>query len=93
MSIGICRHCQRERSLKLKGLCHRCYSQEDIRKQYKSESKFRSNGEPSQEEVDRTVQEQMKCLPSWFFNVSDSESEWKHREPYKQKKRRRSASG
>lgn len=67
-----CQHCGTEGGYP-RGLCYRCYSDKDIRSQYGSDSPafvYSQRGEPTAEEVERCVAEQMQCLPEWW----DSES-------------------
>jgi hypothetical protein len=63
-----CRHCGYEKANRPRGLCWVCHKDLDIRKQYPSSSKYSpvKDDEPTQEEVDATVAEQMECLPDWW---------------------------
>lgn len=62
----LCRHCVKNRVLRPRGLCWRCYYRPGVRDLYPSTSKYAPGHEPSAEEVEATVEEQMKCLPAWW---------------------------
>lgn len=72
-----CRHqgCQQEASqrrypsgkLKCRGLCARCFSTLAIRQLYPCEAKApRRDTEPTEEELERLIAQQMRCLPRWW---------------------------
>lgn len=62
-----CQHCDNP-GTRPRGLCVRCYNNPRIRQQYPSTSKFsrRMDHEPTAEEVERMVAEQMENLPDWW---------------------------
>jgi hypothetical protein len=68
-----CVHCQRPKLIRSRGMCYTCYEDEEIRKLYpKGERIFY---EPTQEEVDQCVAEQMMCLPDWFYDSWETPDE------------------
>jgi hypothetical protein len=60
-----CQHCQRPKLIRSRGLCYTCYDDHAIRVLYDFATK--PAYEPTQEEVDRIVAEQLECLPSWWW--------------------------
>ena len=61
-----CRHCRRPKVHK-NGLCSSCYRKPEVRHLYSRWRGGKQGGEePTAEEVERIVAEQMKCLPPWF---------------------------
>ncbi len=72
MTAAACRHCGKRRVNRPRGLCWQCYYAPGVKDLYPSTSKFASKSarghEPSAEEVEKMVAEQMKCLPPWWFD-------------------------
>lgn len=65
-----CVNCKRRKPRKgyTHGLCWKCSLDASIRSAHQSKSKFCPKGEPTAEEVEATVAEQMKRLPEWWNN-------------------------
>ncbi len=65
----LCRHCGEKLANRPRGLCRKCYFS-PARDLYPATSKYANKGyerhEPTEEEVEATVAEQMKCLPAWW---------------------------
>jgi hypothetical protein len=60
-----CQHCQRPKLIRSRGLCYTCYDDPEIRVLYDLATK--PCHEPTQEEVDRIVAEQMALpIPEWW---------------------------
>ena len=59
-----CVHCERISRRIRRGLCERCYKDHTIRAAHANLSCRR---EPTAEEVERCIAEQMQCLPSWWW--------------------------
>lgn len=59
----ICRHCQRNKANRPRGLCWSCYYRPGIRDQYPSTSKYAPTGEPAQAQLDAMIAEQQKTMP------------------------------
>lgn len=80
----LCKHCGRLK-IKDRGLCYRCCKIESLRKAYPPCTGWvPGKGEPTMEELDQIIHEQMKCLPSWWR--SESENENRIRLPGKEEK-------
>ena len=69
-----CRHCRKDAlSIVARGLCWRCYNKKEIRSLYPKEFKYvPPEPEPTKEEVERLVAEQMKCLPDWWYKERET---------------------
>lgn len=64
---AICANCKNERLIIARGLCSTCYFTKDIRVLYtRRKNSGPRGGEPTAEEVERVVAEQMRCLPAWW---------------------------
>lgn len=63
-----CRHCDTNAVNRPRGLCWTCYYTPGVLDLYPSTSKYcpKKHTEPSAEEVEATVAEQLKCLPEWW---------------------------
>ena len=72
---GLCRHCKVKPVRRPRGLCWACYYSPGIRASYPSANKFYSRVDQTKEEVDRIVEEQMKCLPEWWDKENGDEKE------------------
>jgi hypothetical protein len=59
-----CLHCRMDKKIRCLGLCYRCYDKKEIRVLYGGHQPW---NEPTQEEVDQCVFEQMQCLPKWWL--------------------------
>jgi hypothetical protein len=60
-----CVHCQRPKLIRSRGMCYTCYDDEEIRKLYPKGERIYY--EPTQEEVDQCVAEQMALpIPEWW---------------------------
>jgi hypothetical protein len=65
-----CKHCHHPNlPTRARGLCHRCHDVKEIRDQYPSGNKS-GQDEPTQEELDQMISEQMSCLPKWWHGES-----------------------
>ena len=62
----LCRHCGERVAARSRGLCRVCYYTPGVRELYAVKSTFYAKPQPTQEEVDRMVEEQMQCLPDWW---------------------------
>lgn len=73
----VCRHCRRCAVNRPRGLCWTCYYTPGVKEQYPFTSRFAPKStaddyhEPTTEELDAMIAEQMKNLPPW----------WKHEKP------------
>jgi hypothetical protein len=61
---GECLHCRRTLTMFSRGLCQRCFRQEEVRSLYARGSY--DSYEPTQEEVERTIAKQLANLPDWW---------------------------
>lgn len=65
-----CRHCQKGKgNLSRRWLCRRCWKNPEIKDLYKPAESFRSefgDHDPTMEELEAMISEQMKCLPAWW---------------------------
>lgn len=59
--VGECPGCKRVRPIKSKGHCSACYQAKFYRT-----AKQAVQYEPTEEELEAMIAEQMKCLPSWW---------------------------
>lgn len=59
----ICRHCQKVRANRPRGLCWGCYYTPGVLELYPSTSKFAKRREPTQAELDALIEEQRKTMP------------------------------
>lgn len=62
----ICRHCRKDRAPCHRGLCQECWRTPAIRATAPP-SKFAPKGEPTEEELEQTIAEQLKRLPPWWW--------------------------
>lgn len=62
----ICRHCEKERYIKARGLCNVCYADRAVRQMYKSQRPAWSRDEPTEEQLDALIAERMQNLPKWW---------------------------
>ena len=67
-----CVHCGAVRVVRARGLCYPCYAR--VRPQYPRlvsglaiGDKRAPAGEPTEAELERTIAEQMRCLPAWWW--------------------------
>lgn len=76
-----CRHCGTKIATRPRRLCHACYADRSVRDLYRPESKYAPNlaPEPTEEELDRMIAEQMAALPDWWKD--EAEMQRRH-EPY-----------
>lgn len=60
-----CRHCQRRKAThRRRGLCWTCRLDPSIRELYpQTESKYTPRGEPTEEELERCIAEQIGTMP------------------------------
>jgi len=61
-----CRHCMKNRADRPRGLCGACYYTPEILAQYPSANPSCVAPEPTAEEIEQLVAEQMACLPDWW---------------------------
>lgn len=75
MPVGTCRHCKEPKTwLAARDLCTACYGNLDIRNRYpllsgtmpEAVSEPLDDGDPTEEELERTIREQRKNLPAWW---------------------------
>lgn len=67
----ICRHCNRKKASRPRGLCWSCYYTPGVRERYPSQSvygKWADGGlhDPTEAELEAVIVEQMKHLPAWW---------------------------
>jgi hypothetical protein len=63
-----CNHCGKPCVVyRGRGLCWTCYGNPGIRESY-GKSKYAPGHEPTMEELDAIIAEQMKCLPNWWYS-------------------------
>ena len=63
--MSICRHCKLPRRLIRRGLCKRCYYTRAIRERYGPVKDSANLGEPTEEELERMIREQLPTMPPW----------------------------
>lgn len=65
---GTCLHCNQPRAISGRGLCTTCYTTPAIRRLYPviERGHIPRYREPTEEEVEAMVAEQMKNLPAWW---------------------------
>jgi hypothetical protein len=69
-----CRHCNRRKVHRPRGLCIVCYYTPEILALYPSTSKFApGKPEPTEAELDAMIATQMQCLPDWWGEESRRE--------------------
>ena len=61
--IGRCVHCNHQSACLTSRLCQTCYKNLDIRAKYPRLIESQPQQEPTEEELERTIAEQMQCLP------------------------------
>lgn len=71
--MSLCRHCRRRKANRARGLCWTCDQTPAVRALYPVTSKYdplrnklERHVEPTAEEIDALVAEQMKNLPEWW---------------------------
>ena len=64
----ICRHCSEPKTLFARRLCVRCYRTPGVKELYSSASA--DYHEPTEEELDAMIAEQMRNLPDWWDRES-----------------------
>lgn len=64
--MNVCRHCNTGKVNRPRGLCWACYYTPGVKELYPVTSKYAPKGEPTAEEVRRTVAEQSRKLPAWW---------------------------
>lgn len=69
-----CKHCKKKNRLRRFGLCNRCYDQPEIAKRYGFKA-LEPLIEPTQEEIDKLIEEQSESLPDWWERETDSDYE------------------
>lgn len=74
-----CRHCGKPVASRKRGLCWRCSGTPEISDLYPAQPPG-PHYEPSAEEVERIVAEQMRRLPKWWNQESRREYEYERRE-------------
>lgn len=70
---SVCRHCQKRKGNRPRGLCWTCHNNKSIRIQYPSTHPFASKSakgeyddvEPTEEELNRIISEQLPTMPEW----------------------------
>ncbi len=67
-----CTHCKTRSGCRPGGLCNTCYQDLSIRHQYVKRIKAQDK-EPTSEEVEQTIREQMQCLPWWWESEREKE--------------------
>jgi hypothetical protein len=69
-----CYHCRRaDKKTTWRGLCYTCYKDDKVRALY---PKYRvSDYEPTQEELDQMIAEQLACKPSWWYSSRDEKKD------------------
>ncbi len=70
-TCGHCRHCNRilGRARSKRGLCIVCYRDDAIRVLYaccKTGPKPERHDDPTEEELNAIIAQQMRCLPAWW---------------------------
>jgi hypothetical protein len=77
----MCRHCKIKKSCRPRGLCWTCYYKPGVRELHPCTSKYSPKGKQTEEDVEKTVQEQMKNLPDWWFKEPSGEPFVDRRDP------------
>jgi hypothetical protein len=69
----ICIHCKQDRAHVGRGLCKACYLNPEVKELYPKlklkngrPRKTQEDPGPTEDELERTIQEQMRCLPEWW---------------------------
>jgi hypothetical protein len=67
-AIKTCLHCERERYIQGRGLCGTCHGKPEVRDRYAPSHHGRIGdwSEPTAEELDRMIAEQLTDLPAWW---------------------------
>lgn len=70
-----CRHCGGGPVNRPRGLCWTCYHKPGVRELYPSASKYAPTGEPTREELDAMITEQLRPenLPPWWPKTPDQQ--------------------
>jgi hypothetical protein len=59
----VCRHCNKGKVNRPRGLCWNCYYTPGVLKLYPVDSKFAPKGEPTLEELERQIEERRPTMP------------------------------
>jgi hypothetical protein len=90
---GSCVHCGKKNiCLQGRGLCQPCHGKIDIRHQYLRSSNNRAQlnsprVDPSEEELNALIAEQMRCLPPWWNDAYPGRDDDDRRERRRKAKR------
>lgn len=76
---GVCRHCNQGRATRSRKLCYGCFQNTDIRELYPRSKRGGVGGtngkpkneEPTEEELEAIIAEQMKRLPKWWYRDAE----------------------
>ena len=65
--MELCIHCHIRKTANVRNLCGRCFGDRAIRRQYPID------GEPTWDEVEQIVAEQMLALPAWWPAIGEDD--------------------
>ena len=71
----ICRHCQRNKAIRPRGLCWKCYYAPGVRDQYAPltpAGSYALRREPTEAELDALIAQQSAALPEWWNESADA---------------------
>lgn len=75
-----CLHCHQTKDLAGRGLCHSCYGKKGVRCEYpplngRGGGNYAHRTEPTEEELEAMIAEQMKNLPPWWEKERRAQAE------------------
>lgn len=73
MAHAVCAHCKEYRWMNGRGLCQRCHKNPEIREAHEPIRNCATGREPTDEELEAIIAEQMANLPDWWNDSSERE--------------------
>ena len=64
----VCVHCGVKKTIQARGLCRFCWNRPRIREMYPVIMDTAPRAEPTEEELETMIQEQLKSLPAGFYS-------------------------
>ena len=64
--MKMCQHCGLRKAVRPRDLCQVCHGNLDVRRKYKCKIVRDGEDEPTDEELERTIERQRQRLPSWW---------------------------
>lgn len=74
----LCQHCHRYHCNRPRGLCTQCYKNLDVRQLYPTAKNYTVKyglKEPTEEELETLIAEQMRNLPAWWGRESERQKQ------------------